>query len=61
MLSLVLTYSAAVWELSDICDMLLVRSFADAAVDCEPAMIELQYARRTQVESKIEEFGTIQT
>lgn len=33
------TYSAAVWELSDACDMLFVRGFAvDAAVDCESAM-----------------------
>jgi hypothetical protein len=32
------TYSAAVCELSDACDMLLARGFADAVVDCESAM-----------------------
>jgi hypothetical protein len=33
------TYSAAVCELSDACDMLLVRGLDDPMVDCDSAMI----------------------
>lgn len=35
-------YSAAVCELSDACDMLLVRGFEDIAVDCDSAMFAMQ-------------------
>ena len=35
------SYSAAVWELSDIWDMLLVRGFAEVVVDCESAMVAI--------------------
>ena len=35
------TYSAAVCELSDACDMLLVRGFLDMVVDWESAMIAI--------------------
>ena len=43
-----LTNSAAVWELSDACDMLLVRGFADAVVDCKSAMAKVGGARCAQ-------------
>lgn len=38
------TYSAAVCELSDACDILLVRGLDDMVVDCESAMVAEQDA-----------------
>jgi hypothetical protein len=34
-------YSAAVCELSEACDILLVRGFEDMVVDCESAMVAM--------------------
>ena len=42
------SYSAAVWELSDIWDMLLVRGFAEVVVDCESAMVAIPGAIRAR-------------
>jgi hypothetical protein len=42
------SYSAAVWELSDIWDILLVRGFAEVVVDFESAMVAIPGAIRAR-------------